>query len=214
MANTVECAVGWLSLSPGLFSAYGWTSDPTLPVRTSSLPAVMETPGLVFLTVALLGLLRPCLTKLTPRVSFPAGEFNLPRVFWRQTGLFSSSGRLSFCSEPTGSAGRFLTRFSSHEASNTTTLLLSHDGDTLYVGARDAVLALDVSHSHVVTLRTKVSPPLMIPHGMNRSICWFSLKGKLLLRDMTHAHLGCIYTHIDICQIQNEADTFVLIYTH
>uniref|UniRef100_A0A3Q0SAD9 Sema domain-containing protein n=1 Tax=Amphilophus citrinellus TaxID=61819 RepID=A0A3Q0SAD9_AMPCI len=33
---------------------------------------------------------------------------------------------------------------------NTTTLLLSEDGDTLYVGARDAVLALNVSHKDTI----------------------------------------------------------------
>uniref|UniRef100_A0A3B4WHR1 Sema domain-containing protein n=1 Tax=Seriola lalandi dorsalis TaxID=1841481 RepID=A0A3B4WHR1_SERLL len=53
--------------------------------------------------------------------------------------------------------GRHLTRFSSHDVSNTTTLLLSEGGDMLYVGARDAVLALDVSREDAIILRNKVS---------------------------------------------------------
>ncbi len=60
------------------------------------------------------------------------------------------------CCETTGSPGRQLNRFSSHDVSNTTTLLLSDDGDMLYVGARDAVLALDVSHKDAIILRRKV----------------------------------------------------------
>lgn len=64
------------------------------------------------------------------------------------------------CCETTGSPGRHLTRFSSHDVSNTTTLLLSEDGDMLYVGARDAVLALDVSHEDAITLRNKVTHDL------------------------------------------------------
>lgn len=60
------------------------------------------------------------------------------------------------CCETTGSPGRLLTRFSSHDVSNTTILLLSEDGDMLYVGARDAVLALDVGHKDNIILRSKV----------------------------------------------------------
>lgn len=60
------------------------------------------------------------------------------------------------CRASTGSPGRHLTRFSSPDVSNTTTLLLSEDGDTLYVGARDAVLALDVSLKEAIILRSKV----------------------------------------------------------
>ncbi|TNN54452.1 Semaphorin-4A [Liparis tanakae] len=108
------------------------TSGEPLP-RTTSVPhsdphpAVMDSPGLLSLTLALLGVLSPCLTLLTPRVSFPMGV-----------------------------PGRRVTRYRSHGASNTTTLLLSGDGDTLYVGARDAVLALDVSYKDAITLRRKV----------------------------------------------------------
>lgn len=56
----------------------------------------------------------------------------------------------------TGSPGRCLSHFSSHGISNTSTLLLSEDGDMLYVGARDAVLALDVGHKSDIILKSKV----------------------------------------------------------
>ncbi|KAG7280002.1 hypothetical protein CRUP_034124, partial [Coryphaenoides rupestris] len=38
---------------------------------------------------------------------------------------------------------------------NTTTLLLSEDGDVLFVGARDAVLSLDVSQKEAIVIRSK-----------------------------------------------------------
>ncbi|XP_053288532.1 semaphorin-4A isoform X1 [Pleuronectes platessa] len=62
--------------------------------------------------------------------------------------------RISF---PLNSTGRPLVHFSLHDVHNTTTLLLSDDGSTLYVGARDAVLSLDISQSDVISLRRKVS---------------------------------------------------------
>lgn len=62
----------------------------------------------------------------------------------------------NLCFETTGSPGRRLTHFSSPDVSNTTTLLLRDDGDVLYVGARDAVLALDVSHRDAIVLKSKV----------------------------------------------------------
>ncbi|XP_068560487.1 semaphorin-4A isoform X1 [Cebidichthys violaceus] len=107
----------------------------------------MENPSLLSLTVALLGFLSPCLTKLTPRVSFPMG---MP--------------------------GRHLTRFSSHDVSNTTTLLLSEDGDMLYVGARDAVLALDVSYKNTIILRSKLD---WSPSEKDIEQC--SMKGKKMI---------------------------------
>ncbi|KAM7372748.1 hypothetical protein PAMP_007646 [Pampus punctatissimus] len=104
----------------------------------------MENHSLLSLTMALLGFLSPCLTRLTPRVSFPVG-----------------------------SPGRHLTRFSSHDVSNTTTLLLSEDGDMLYVGARDAVLALDVSGKEAIVLRSKLD---WSPSEKDLEQC--SMKGK------------------------------------
>ena len=55
-----------------------------------------------------------------------------------------------------GVTGRTLTQFSSADVSNTTTLLLSDDGDTLYVGARDALLSLDISQQDALVMRSKV----------------------------------------------------------
>ncbi|XP_030638980.1 semaphorin-4A [Chanos chanos] len=54
-----------------------------------------------------------------------------------------------------GSAGRFVARFTRPDVRNTTTLLLSAEGDTLFVGARDAVLSLDVSQPDKLTLINK-----------------------------------------------------------
>ncbi|XP_034409974.1 semaphorin-4A-like [Cyclopterus lumpus] len=73
-------------------------------------------------------------------------------------GLLSSSGslpppRTSFL---LNSPNRPLVLFSPPDLHNTTTLLLSTDGSTLYVGARDAVLSLDVSQSDVIRLKKKV----------------------------------------------------------
>ncbi|XP_074510481.1 semaphorin-4A-like [Sebastes fasciatus] len=72
--------------------------------------------------------------------------------------LLSSAGslpppRTSFL---LNSADRPLVFFSLPDVHNTTTLLLSDSGSTLYVGARDAVLSLDVSQSDVIKLKKKV----------------------------------------------------------
>uniref|UniRef100_A0A8C7GKF6 Sema domain-containing protein n=1 Tax=Oncorhynchus kisutch TaxID=8019 RepID=A0A8C7GKF6_ONCKI len=56
----------------------------------------------------------------------------------------------------TGSPGRCLSHFDSSDVGNTTTLLLSDDGDTLFVGARNAVLSLDVSQEDAIVMRSKL----------------------------------------------------------
>ncbi|XP_059365932.1 semaphorin-4A-like isoform X2 [Carassius carassius] len=61
--------------------------------------------------------------------------------------------RLSF---PMGSPGRLLTVFTNPDVYNTTTLLLSNDEDTLFVGARDAVLTINVSQTDAMTLKKKL----------------------------------------------------------
>ncbi|XP_028254720.1 semaphorin-4B isoform X1 [Parambassis ranga] len=71
------------------------------------------------------------------------------------------------------SVGRPLVHFSLPDISNTTMLLLSSDASTLYVGARDAVLSLDVSRSDVISLKTKVQ---WSPSADDISSC--SSKGK------------------------------------
>ncbi|KAK5879490.1 hypothetical protein CesoFtcFv8_022600 [Champsocephalus esox] len=55
------------------------------------------------------------------------------------------------------SAERPLVLFRSPDLLNSTTLLLSDDGSTLFVGARDAVFSLDVSRSDVISLKSKVA---------------------------------------------------------
>ncbi|XP_036931417.1 semaphorin-4A [Acanthopagrus latus] len=73
-------------------------------------------------------------------------------------GLRSSTGslpppRTSFL---LNSAGRPLVHFRRPDLPYTTTLLLSDDGSTLYVGAQDALLSLDVSQSDDISLKKKV----------------------------------------------------------
>ncbi|XP_034029379.1 semaphorin-4B-like [Thalassophryne amazonica] len=104
----------------------------------------MEQQCLLCLTAAHLLFLGPCESKLTPRVSFPVG-----------------------------SSGRRLSRFISHDLNNTTTLLLSQDGHTLYVGAQDAVLTLDVSKKEAIILRNKLN---WSPSEKDLEQC--SMKGK------------------------------------
>ncbi|KAM4580033.1 semaphorin-4B-like [Odontesthes bonariensis] len=72
--------------------------------------------------------------------------------------LLSATGslpppRISFV---LNSPDRPLVHFSLSDVHNTTTLLLSEDGSTLYVGAQDAVLSLDVGQSDVIRLKKKV----------------------------------------------------------
>ena len=55
-----------------------------------------------------------------------------------------------------GSPNRPLQHFQIQDVSNAVTLLLSNDESTLFVGARDAVLSLDVSQPGVFTMKTKV----------------------------------------------------------
>ncbi|KAG5271330.1 hypothetical protein AALO_G00178530 [Alosa alosa] len=67
--------------------------------------------------------------------------------------------RISFPIDDNGSSVRVTAHFSDVE--NATTLLLSDDGATLYVGARDAVLTLNAHQSGVLTLKKKLewTPP-------------------------------------------------------
>ncbi|XP_071253320.1 semaphorin-4A-like [Salvelinus alpinus] len=94
------------------------------------------------------------------------------RLAWRLSALLGllltpSLGleppRISF---PLESSARPLPLFSQPDIKNTTTLLLSDDGSTLFVGAQDAVLSLDVSQPDVITMKTKMEwkPPPDILH--------------------------------------------------
>ncbi|XP_048880474.1 semaphorin-4A-like [Brienomyrus brachyistius] len=78
-------------------------------------------------SAVLLGLLGLCWGSLSPRMSFFIGD-----------------------------PERALTHFTRPDAQNTTTLLLSEDGDTLFVGARDALFALDVSKPGVIEMMRKL----------------------------------------------------------
>ncbi|KAM9737205.1 semaphorin-4A [Menidia menidia] len=100
--------------------------------------------SLLSLAVALLGFLSPVLTGPTPRVSFSMG-----------------------------SPGRQLLSFSLPGVSNSSTLLLSPDGEKLYVGARDAILALDVRRPDAIVLKEKLN---WSPTHKDLEQC--SMKGK------------------------------------
>lgn len=104
----------------------------------------MKCPQRCVSVVLLLLFLRQCQSKLTPRVSFTIG-----------------------------SPGRSVTSFSPPDIRNSTTLLLSPDQDTLYVGALDAVLALDVSHNNAILLTRKLE---WSPSEKDTEQC--SMKGK------------------------------------
>ncbi|KAM7421755.1 hypothetical protein PAMA_015745 [Pampus argenteus] len=73
-------------------------------------------------------------------------------------GLLSSTTSLLSpqTSFPLNSADQQLLHFSLPSVHNTTILLLNNDGSTLYVGARDTILSLDISQSDVITLKKKV----------------------------------------------------------
>ncbi|XP_051720639.1 semaphorin-4B isoform X3 [Ctenopharyngodon idella] len=77
--------------------------------------------------VLFFGLIDPSQASLRPRVSFPQG-----------------------------SSERLLSIYSSSNVKNTTTLLLSTDADTLFVGAQDALLSLDVSQPDSITLKDEL----------------------------------------------------------
>ncbi|XP_046699721.1 semaphorin-4A isoform X2 [Silurus meridionalis] len=61
--------------------------------------------------------------------------------------------RLTF---PLESPGRPITLFNLPDVSNTTTLLLSNDEETLYIGARDAILSLKISKTGSLELSKKI----------------------------------------------------------
>ncbi|KAG1947404.1 semaphorin-4A [Pimephales promelas] len=79
--------------------------------------------------------------------------------------------RLSF---PIGSPGRSLAVFTNPDVYNTTTLLLSNDEGTLFVGARDAILSIDVSQTDNMTVKKKLD---WSPTEKDLADC--SMKGKM-----------------------------------
>ncbi|XP_051526527.1 semaphorin-4A-like [Myxocyprinus asiaticus] len=79
--------------------------------------------------------------------------------------------RISF---PMGSPGRSLTVFTNPDVYNTTTLLLSSDEGTLFVGARDAILSIDVSQTDTMAMKEKMD---WSPSEKDLADC--SMKGKM-----------------------------------
>ncbi|KAK9957197.1 hypothetical protein ABG768_011461 [Culter alburnus] len=79
--------------------------------------------------------------------------------------------RLSFLM---GSPGRSLTVFTNPDVYNTTTLLLSNDEGTLFVGARDAILSIDVSQTDTMAMKEKLD---WSPSEKDLDDC--SMKGKM-----------------------------------
>lgn len=74
----------------------------------------------------------------------------------------TSSSSLSLsCHLLTGDARRALSFFHQEGLQDFDILLLSGDGDTLYVGAREAILALDIRDPGVLRLRNMVRRPVM-----------------------------------------------------
>uniref|UniRef100_A0A8D0DVM9 Semaphorin 4A n=2 Tax=Salvator merianae TaxID=96440 RepID=A0A8D0DVM9_SALMN len=76
----------------------------------------------------------------------PLGAGLVPRLTFRREG-----------------SSRIAASFQQRQIQNYDTFLLSKDGATLYVGARDAILALDVGTAHSIRLKHELSwsPPLM-----------------------------------------------------
>uniref|UniRef100_A0A671TTG0 Sema domain-containing protein n=1 Tax=Sparus aurata TaxID=8175 RepID=A0A671TTG0_SPAAU len=73
----------------------------------------------------------------------------------RSGSMLNSLSTSLLCLGP-DSTDRPLVLFSLPDVHNTTTLLLSDDRSTLYVGAQDTLLSLDVSQSDVISLKKKV----------------------------------------------------------
>ncbi|XP_030202293.1 semaphorin-4A [Gadus morhua] len=107
----------------------------------------MAQQGIAWLPMVLWAVLVPCSAWLTPRISFPEG-----------------------------SPGRPLVRFHRPDVGNTTLLLLSEDGDTLFVGARDAVISLDVSQEGAMGIRSQLD---WSPSENDLQQC--SMKGKEMM---------------------------------
>ncbi|XP_016321667.1 semaphorin-4A-like [Sinocyclocheilus anshuiensis] len=79
--------------------------------------------------------------------------------------------RLSF---PMGSPGRSLNIFTNPDVYNTTTLLLSNDEGTLFIGARDSVLSIDVSQTDAMAMKEKLD---WSPSEKDLADC--AMKGKM-----------------------------------
>lgn len=101
------------------------------------------------------------------------------------------SNARAICCSTTGSPGRPLSRFSSADVSNTTMLLLSEDQNTLYVGSRDAVLALDVSQREAITMKNKVGMLIITGLGLGCTI-----------RDVISIHIHVNSKYIEFLEVK------------
>ncbi|XP_068179004.1 semaphorin-4B [Antennarius striatus] len=115
------------------------------------------------------------------------------------------------------STDRSVVFFSLPDVLNTTTLLLSNDGSTLYVGARDALLSLDVSQSDVINLKKKVA---WSPTERHVDDCRFKVKNPMVdctnfirvLQQINSTHLYTCGSHAFSPQeAYVDTDTFSLI---
>ncbi|KAG9335094.1 hypothetical protein JZ751_005770 [Albula glossodonta] len=152
-------------------------SSPACVPRAVSLSSLTASPSLPPASMAplmpkwhllvLLGLLDSCKTQLVPRSTFAIG-----------------------------SPGRAVTHFSSPGIENTTTLLLSNDNTTLYVGARDSVLSLDVSEPGVMKLRSKVD---WSPTAQEVNLCTTKGKNKMDCHNFVRVLQSLNSTHLYAC---------------
>ncbi|XP_051949380.1 semaphorin-4A-like [Xyrauchen texanus] len=99
--------------------------------------------------------------------------------------------RLSF---PMGSPGRSLTVFTNPDVYNTTTLLLSSDEGTLFVGARDTILSIDVSQTGTMAMKEKMD---WSPSEKDLADC--SMKGKM--------KMDC-YNFVRVLQVLNSTHMY------
>uniref|UniRef100_A0A3B5N1X1 Sema domain-containing protein n=1 Tax=Xiphophorus couchianus TaxID=32473 RepID=A0A3B5N1X1_9TELE len=95
---------------------------------------------------------------------------------------------------------RPLVHFNLTDVSNTATLLLSNDSSTLYVGASNAILLLNVSQSDVISLRRKVRP------GSSRGDCAYKVPSVLFpfclqvdCQNFVHVVQRVNSTHLYVC---------------
>ncbi|XP_032413717.1 semaphorin-4B-like [Xiphophorus hellerii] len=92
---------------------------------------------------------------------------------------------------------RPLVHFNLTDVSNTATLLLSNDSSTLYIGARNAILLLNVSQSDVISLRHKVT---WSPSKVDRGDCAYKVQDpKVDCQNFVHVVQRVNSTHLYVC---------------
>ncbi|XP_043973365.1 semaphorin-4B-like isoform X1 [Gambusia affinis] len=102
--------------------------------------------------------------------------------------------RFSF---PLNSPERPLVHFNLADVSDTTTLLLSNDSSTLYVGATNAILLLNVSRSDVISLWGQVT---WRPSEADRKDCAFKVQDpEVDCQNFVHVVQRVNSTHLYVC---------------